>query len=291
MIALQQRVFSRSNIGAFFINKQSFEENEFVDREDEYNRVMGISIDEDFSSDLGFVRRTGIFKGIVSAERVFWPKKGIIQNHGFQFFPILLWDPSLSFKNTDYDFRSSWEATFNDQSQFNLGMTNSFTFLFDSFDPTNTDDALELPGDQGYHYNSVEFGYQSDMRKRFAFERDLKIKLGLYHNREWCVEETSERVEKEIFNTRANPRFRKTSETISDWKDRNISAHKIMLMCTKSSADAIFPILADQFSQKIQIYRSNDTLIELAPKTVSKLSAIKLLLRDNESVADVISFG
>jgi hypothetical protein len=230
MIALQQRVFSRSNIGAFFINKQSFEKNDFVDRENEYNRVVGldynlaskdnkwtgktylhksfqpddnvgnlsaggilryqsrkynfyakgISIDEDFSSDLGFVRRTGIFKGIVSAERVFWPKKGIIQNHGFQFFPILLWDPSLSFKNTDYDFRSSWEATFNDQSQFNLGMTNSFTFLFDSFDPTNTDDALELPGDQGYHYNSVEFGYQSDMRKRFAFE--VGSEVGRFYN-------------------------------------------------------------------------------------------------------------
>lgn len=230
MIALQQRVFSRSNIGAFYINKQSFEENDFVDREDEYNRVMGvdynlaskdnkwtgktylhksfqpddnvgnlsagavlryqsrkynfyakgISIDEDFSSDLGFIRRKGIFKGIVSAERVFWPKSGIIQNHGFQFFPILLWDPSLDFKNTDYDFRSTWEAKFNDQSEFNIGMTNSYTFLFDSFDPTNTDDALELPGDQGYHYNSVEFGYQSDMRKRLAFE--VGTEVGRFYN-------------------------------------------------------------------------------------------------------------
>lgn len=125
MFALQQRVFSRSNIGMFFINKQSFEDYDFVEREDEYNRVVGIdynlasqdntwtgkvyahksfqpdddvgnlsagavlryqsrkynfyakgiSIDEDFSSDLGFVRRTGIFKSILSAERVFWPKK------------------------------------------------------------------------------------------------------------------------------------------------------------------------------------------------------------------------
>ena len=129
------------------------------------------------------------------------------------------------------------------------------------------------------------------LEKIYKLSEDLKIKLGLYHNREWCVEETSERVEKEIFNTRANPQFRATSETLSDWKDRNISAHKIMLICTKLSADIIFPILMDLFSQKIQIYRSNDTLIELAPKTVSKLSAIKLLLRDNESVADVISFG
>ena len=230
MIALQQRVFSRSNIGVFYINRQSIGKNEFVDREDDYNRVVGldynlaskdntwtgkmyahksfqpddnvgnlsagailryqsrkynfdikgISIDEDFSSDLGFIRRTGIFKGIVGAERVFWPKKGIIQNHGFRFFPIFLWDPSLDFKNTDYDLNSSWKATFKDQSKFEIELTNSFTFLFDSFDPTNTDGALELPGDQGYHYNSVKFGYQSDMRKRFAFEAGSEV--GQFYN-------------------------------------------------------------------------------------------------------------
>ncbi|NDP28869.1 MAG: carbohydrate binding family 9 domain-containing protein [Flavobacterium sp.] len=230
MIALQQRVFSRSNIGVFYINRQSIGKNEFGDREDDYNRVVGldynlaskdntwtgkmyahksfqpddnvgnlsagailsyqsrkynfdikgISIDEDFSSDLGFIRRTGIFKGIVGAERVFWPKKGIIQNHGFRFFPILLWDPSLDFKNTDYDLMSSWKATFKDQSKFEIELTNSFTFLFDSFDPTNTDGALELPGDQGYYYNSVKFGYQSDMRKRFAFEAGSEV--GQFYN-------------------------------------------------------------------------------------------------------------
>jgi uncharacterized protein DUF5916/cellulose/xylan binding protein with CBM9 domain len=230
MLALQQRVFSRSNIGMFFINKQSFEDYDFVEREDEYNRVVGIdynlasqdntwtgkvyahksfqpddddgnlsagavlryqsrkynfyakgiSIDEDFSSDLGFVRRTGIVKSILSAERVFWPEKGIIQSHGFQFFPIILWDPSLDFKNTDYDFRTNWEAKFKDQSQLTLGMTNSYTYLFDSFDPTHTDDALELPGDQGYHYNSMELEYRSDMRKIFAY--NLESSLGRFFN-------------------------------------------------------------------------------------------------------------
>ena len=230
MIALQQRVFSRSNIGAFFINRQSFEKNDFVDREDEYNRVVGLDynlaskdnkwtgnmythksfqpddnvgnlstgailryqsrkynfyvkgllIDEDFSSDLGFIRRTGIFKSIVSAERVFWPKKGIIQNHGFRFFPIVLWDPSLDFKNTDYDLMSSWNATFKDQSQVEIEIANSFTFLFNSFDPTHTDGALEIPGDQGYHYNSVKSSYESDKQKRFAFE--VGSEVGQFYN-------------------------------------------------------------------------------------------------------------
>ena len=230
MLALQQRVFSRSNIGMFFINKQSFEDYDFVYREDEYNRVLGldynlasldntwtgklyahksfqpddnvgnfsagavlryqsrkynfyakaISIDEDFESDLGFIRRSGIVKGILSAERVFWPKNGIIQNHAFQFFPIIVWDPSLDFKNTDYDFRTSWVATFTDQSRLDAVINNSYTFLFDSFDPTDTDGAVPLPGNRGYNYNNVEIGYRSDMRKIFSF--DVESSIGTFYN-------------------------------------------------------------------------------------------------------------
>ena len=230
MLALQHRVFSRSNIGMFFINKQSFEDYDFVYREDEYNRVLGldynlasldntwtgklyahksfqpddnvgnfsagavlryqsrkynfyakaISIDEDFESDLGFIRRSGIVKGILSAERVFWPKNGIIQNHAFQFFPVIVWDPSLDFKNTDYDFRTSWEATFTDQSRLDAVINNSYTFLFDSFDPTDTDGAVPLPGNRGYNYNNVEIGYRSDMRKIFSF--DVESSIGTFYN-------------------------------------------------------------------------------------------------------------
>jgi len=239
MIALQHRVFSRSNVGVFFINKQSFQNYDFVEREDEYNRVLGVDynlaskdntwtgqfythksfqpddkignfsagstlryqsrkfnffsrgifIDDEFSSDLGFVRRTGIVRGILSAEKVFWPKSGIIQNHSFQFLPIFTWDPDLSFMNTDYDFRTRWEVQFQNQSQFNIGLNNSFTFLFDSFDPTGTDGALELPANQGYHYNSIEFGYQSDQRKLFFF--DVGSEVGRFFNgKRFSVEST-----------------------------------------------------------------------------------------------------
>lgn len=230
MLALQHKLFSRSNIGMFFINKQSFQNYDYVEREDEYNRVLGVdynlasadnrwtgkaymhksfqpddnignfssgaqlryqtrkfnfftkatSIGEDFSSDLGFVRRTGIFKGVVSGEWVFWPKKGKIQNHGIRFFPIFTWIPNQEFKNTDYDFITRYEIQFQNQAQVNLGMNNTFTFLFDSFDPTNTEDGIELPGNQGYHYNSVEFGYSSDKRKLFSF--DVGSEIGRFYN-------------------------------------------------------------------------------------------------------------
>ena len=225
MLAFQQRVFSRSNIGMFFINKQSFNEYEFVDRKDEYNRVFGIDynlasrdntwtgkffthksfqpdddvgniaagsslrynsrkfnmfakgtfIDEDFRSDLGFVRRTDIVKSIISLERVFWPKKGPIQNHSLQFFPNLRWSPSRNFKTTDYDLQLRYEVQFNNQSRVQIEFGNSFTFLFDPFDPTNTEGAISLPGNQGYHYNAVEFSYNSDMRKLFSYSMESSI--------------------------------------------------------------------------------------------------------------------
>ncbi|MBT8187196.1 MAG: carbohydrate binding family 9 domain-containing protein, partial [Croceitalea sp.] len=41
MLALQQRVFARSNIGFFFINRQSIKGDDFLAREDEFNRVLG----------------------------------------------------------------------------------------------------------------------------------------------------------------------------------------------------------------------------------------------------------
>jgi len=230
MLALQQRVFERSNIGMFFINRQSLGNNDFVAEEDKYNRVLGIDynlissdnlwngkfyahksfqpnsngkdlstganlqynsrnyniftdwvyIGDDFKSDLGFIRRTDIFKGATGIERVFWPKEGAINNHSFQFFPIATWSPDRSFKNTDYNLMSSWQARFEDQSQVRVQLSNRFTFLFNDFDPTGTDGGIPLPGNQGYHYNSLELQYRSDRRKIFSYS--LVPSIGRFFN-------------------------------------------------------------------------------------------------------------
>jgi hypothetical protein len=42
MLAIQRRVFSRSNIGFFILNRQSFQDYDFLDSNDEYNRVVGM---------------------------------------------------------------------------------------------------------------------------------------------------------------------------------------------------------------------------------------------------------
>lgn len=148
--------------------------------------------------------------------------------------------------------------------------------------------ALVIEGGSEVFSEEIDFKAVEEV---YRLSEKHNLKLGLYHNRAWFVEETSERVEKEIKYTRTEPIFRSTAATLLNWKEQAVSAHKIMLMGTKSSADTIFPILVNTLNEVMNIYRSNDTLIELAPKSVSKLSAIQRLLGPKDSLADVISFG
>jgi hypothetical protein len=220
MLALQRKVFARSNIGVFLINKQAFGDYDFLEREEEYNRVIGadynlaskdnkwvgkfyahksfqpddnrgnyssgaflgyntrnynifsdwVYIDSDFRSDLGFIRRTDILKSATGITRLFYPKKGIINSHGFQFFPIITWRPSLDFKNSDRNIMASWTAEFRDQSEFSTEFFGEYIFLTDAFDPTDTEGGVPLPGDQGYHFNSVATSYESNRAKAVSFE-------------------------------------------------------------------------------------------------------------------------
>jgi len=230
MLAMQQKVFARSNIGLFFINRESLKDYDFVADEDQFNRVLGVDynlisadniwsgkfyahksfepegggkdlssggnisynsrkfkfftdwvyVGEDFRSDLGFIRRTDIVKGAVNLERVFWPRTGSINNHSFQFFPIFIWSPDNDFQNTDYNIMSSWEARFKDQSNVKVQLNNEYTYLFEDFDPTRTDDGIPLPGSKGYYYNSVELEYRSDRRKIFSYS--VQSTLGRFYN-------------------------------------------------------------------------------------------------------------
>ncbi|APQ19227.1 hydrolase [Maribacter hydrothermalis] len=119
----------------------------------------------------------------------------------------------------------------------------------------------------------------------------LQADLGLYHSNEWYVPQTSVRVEKEIKYTKSTPTIEKTTVTIAKWEEQEVGAHKIMLMCSKESADILMPMLEKKFKEQLNLYRSNDTLIEIAPIAVSKLSAIKLLMDKNETLEDIIAFG
>jgi len=236
VLALQHRMFSRSNLSFLFINKQATKDYDFLNDQDDndennsYNRIIGLDYnlasedntwngkyyfhksfsptfnDNDFStgastqfnsrkysfrlsglyvadnfrSDLGFVRRTGILKIDPQFERIFWPKKGILNRHSFAFTPIVTWADEFNFKNSDYTFISGWQGSFKNQARLEISMFNRYTLLDDDFDPTGADDAIELPAGSEYYYTSFGIEYRSDLRKQFSYT--LEPSYGDFYN-------------------------------------------------------------------------------------------------------------
>lgn len=143
-------------------------------------RMSGVFVGDNYRSDLGFIRRTDIFKINPRFELKFWPKKGAIQRHTFQFTPISIWRPELNFENSDYTIISRWNVNFQNTSELSVEMFNRFTRLYDSFDPTGTDGAIELPANQNYYYTNYGVEFRSDRRKIIAYR--VNPSIGQFYN-------------------------------------------------------------------------------------------------------------
>ena len=145
-----------------------------------YNiRLSGLWVGDNFRSDLGFIRRTDIFKINPQFRRNFWPKDKKLQRHSFSVIPIFIWRPELDFENSDYTIISRWEGQFRDNSEIQVEMFNRFIRLYDEFDPTGTDGGIPLPeGD--YKYTEVGASFRSDQRKIFSYR--INPSIGKFFN-------------------------------------------------------------------------------------------------------------
>jgi len=231
VVALQQKVFSRSNVSMVFINRQNTSDKDYVLPEEEYNRVVGLDynlanvdntwtgkfylhksftpelesndwstgarlvynttnwrirasglfVGENFTSDLGFIRRTDIVKIDPEIEYLLFPKKSRINQHTFGFLPIMTWRPEQDFQLSDYNIIFKWDAEFKNTSRLNARSFNRYVYLYDEFDPSLSD-GVPLPPDTDYRFSSFELSYRSDNRKSFFF--NLRPSYGQFFNGE-----------------------------------------------------------------------------------------------------------
>ena len=229
VLALQQKMFSRSNVSFLFINRQATSNKDFIVPEEKYNRVVGIDynlanidnswngkfyahksftsnldsknystgtrldyssknwgfrasglyVGENFKSDLGFIRRTDIFKIDPKVEYLLFPKQGKINRHNFSVVPIIVWKPEINFQLADYNIISSWNAEFNNTSRLSVSIFNRYVYLFDEFNPSFSD-GLSLERDTDYNFSSIELNLQTDTRKPFSLK--TKPSMGQFFN-------------------------------------------------------------------------------------------------------------
>ena len=225
VIALQQKLFSRSNLSLLFINRQNTAKNEL-----DYNRVVGVDynllskdavwdgkfyfhnsfsdlnktnpfstgftlsyntrnnsiyskvirLGEGFESDLGFIRRKGIFKNYFRYQRRFWLKSKKIRSVNLISSLSYTDKPENNSLVTDRNYRVGFEFDFNSMARIEVSLRNDFTQLEDSFNPLRSFGKNPLPANSDYNYSYLEFEYRNDQRKKISYR--LEFNNGDFYN-------------------------------------------------------------------------------------------------------------
>ncbi|AEE48501.1 DUF5916 domain-containing protein [Haliscomenobacter hydrossis] len=130
-----------------------------------------------FNPEVGFARRTDYRRAAGNVNWKFYPKKGALQSHG----PGLDFDVlgNERYGTTDWDLNLMYQFRFRSSTIIDMRLRREFIYLFDAFDPTNSE-GVELPEGSSYAYNLLRFNVLSDARKRVYV--DLSGRIGQYFN-------------------------------------------------------------------------------------------------------------
>jgi Cof subfamily protein (haloacid dehalogenase superfamily) len=120
------------------------------------------------------------------------------------------------------------------------------------------------------------------------------LHISLYHNDEWFVPEMDFWAQRESNNTKVIPEVQPVEKTLLNWNSENKGAHKIMLMGDALELDSVVSFISAHFDEALVGYRSKETYLEIAHKSISKKTAIETLLSSHYpklSLEDVLAFG
>jgi Cof subfamily protein (haloacid dehalogenase superfamily) len=126
-----------------------------------------------------------------------------------------------------------------------------------------------------------------DMAKGFS------IHVSLYSADEWYAPQMDKWTRKEEQATKVPTVISSGNKVFEKWKTAGWGAHKVMCMGDAHEIEQLFNSLWKAFGSSLHLYRSKDTYIEIAPKSISKASALALVLNSNFDItlSEVMAFG
>ena len=165
------------------VNKEGFSTGGWINYNTRKNRFRTafFKTTPNFTSDLGFTRRTDFKKNYTSYNRVFYPKSKSLQS--IEFGPQLYYidKPGLNNQVTDRRLSANLSFNFKNMSGIDFEFSNSYIFLENNFDPTGANE--NSPINRGeYETRQIEIEYGSTNRRKFRFKSNINI--GGYFNGE-----------------------------------------------------------------------------------------------------------
>ena len=127
-----------------------------------------------FTSDLGFSRRTGFKKNYTKYDRVFFPKSKLIQSIAIGPELYYIDKPEENNLVTDRRLNANFSVNLKNRSRIDLALINTYIYLENSFDPTGINN--DSPITEGaYDTSQFEFGYTSTNRRKFRFNSEISF--------------------------------------------------------------------------------------------------------------------
>lgn len=129
--------------------------------------------------------------------------------------------------------------------------------------------------------------------KILEMTQKTEIHVSLYNGENWYEPKEDYWAKREAQNTKVNPTWMSGDAVLDLWAKCNLGAHKVMVMGESNEISWLFGELHLAYSADLHLYRSKDTYIEIAPRKISKATALKLVLENlyDFGMEEVIAFG
>ena len=131
-----------------------------------------VRIGDNYQSDLGFIRRTGILKNYLRYTHRIWLNSKNLRSINLSQTFYYVGRPKDNYLLTDRGLWSNVELSFKNQARLQIRYSNRYTFLLDSFDPTRSDALVPLEARSGYNYDDFEISFRSDPNRAFTFNTE-----------------------------------------------------------------------------------------------------------------------
>ncbi|WP_276373405.1 HAD family hydrolase [Chryseolinea sp. H1M3-3] len=119
------------------------------------------------------------------------------------------------------------------------------------------------------------------------------VHVSLYHEDRWYAPRVDEWTNREATITKVSPVLKDGRDVLKLWDANGNGAHKIMIMGDAAEVKTLEKALRSAYKEDVHVYHSKSTYLEIAPKVISKASALRLLLDDlyRIDLSEVIAFG
>ena len=134
-------------------------------------------VGSNYISETGYIRRKGYFETNPLVQYKFFPRSGILIDHGPSLRADIFFDKKM--KMSDRETQLSYLFDFIDKSSLVVDVKEDYVRLLSAYDPTNTQGVLLNTGDE-FHWKDAGITYTSDYRR--PLNTILGARYGGYFN-------------------------------------------------------------------------------------------------------------